>query len=923
MGGDTVREEQEVNIPEQAMNISELNSVPKKADDNSEFVTPMESPVLGSTVIEGPVVESPTRVITLDVLESKGKKVELSSQASTQTDIIELGETLEVAQLRRSTTSPSLEEEDSLQSVDINSSPVSLSSPPLPNVPVKNTLQSTIQSVGTYKRDWLLRLFESEFFNAHLAVSYLHQYSETTGIQHYLCERIWRDVPIHEISFFIPQLCHLAVHGTEKTRAEEFVSVVYLLMRISRRCRHSAMVILWCFENYWLEYPTNQRITHVLQQIQGAVFGPKHANLQRSERINNLPSLEVSMIGFGLMLLGVTNLGLVESMGPLILMQSGQLEPVDILQQQSPSRINSSISSPSLHRRESTASLSLSMSPSVEELHLGKAFGKTLKQFINTASSAMGVKKQRVSTDQAVNSVFVYTAEMQFVVSLIDISRRMCAVEKKSRKRTLAAELNVLNGSLPAKVCLPLWCCSEDQEHDRILRIVPEEASTLNSAERVPLLLFIEVLSSENTCGIEELLKLRDSAPSPPSISSDVMSQSGSSAISEEDTSNNTNLKPFVYNTGTGDDYSERMRTAAVMLAQLSRQAADPKADKSALEHIRSRLIVEMETIEKEQSKRSRNDSSVSLPYIVDTEQQKIREDPSVAALGEDWELKTARIRENSPFGHLDGWRLVSVIAKSGTDMRQEHLACQLIETMQRIWQEEELDLWVRPLKVLVAADGGGLIETVANSLSLHSIRKAGLARTKGELFTLKDHFVRTFGPVTSPDYLAAVDAFVSSLAGYSLVTFVLSLKDRHNGNILLDSHGHLVHIDFGFMLGNSPGGNYVTFETAPFKLTAEYLDLMESVPGAMEQFRQRFLQGYLGLRKAHERVELSIQGLLRNSRMPALEKSALEQLRTRLVLGLTGKQVETYVDRQITLSAHNMLTRLYDTFQYYSNGIL
>ena len=46
----------------------------------------------------------------------------------------------------------------------------------------------------------------------------------------------------------------------------------------------------------------------------------------------------------------------------------------------------------------------------------------------------------------------------------------------------------------------------------------------------------------------------------------------------------------------------------------------------------------------------------------------------------------------------------------------------------------------------------------------------------------------------------------------------MIMIRDRHNGNILLDMNGNIIHIDFGFILGISPGN--LSFENAPFKLT-------------------------------------------------------------------------------------------------------
>lgn len=57
------------------------------------------------------------------------------------------------------------------------------------------------------------------------------------------------------------------------------------------------------------------------------------------------------------------------------------------------------------------------------------------------------------------------------------------------------------------------------------------------------------------------------------------------------------------------------------------------------------------------------------------------------------------------------------------------------------------------------------------------------------------------------------------------MVQYLFQIKDRHNNNILIDNYGHIIHIDFSFIISSSPG--MFGFEKAPFKLTKDYVDLM------------------------------------------------------------------------------------------------
>ena len=173
--------------------------------------------------------------------------------------------------------------------------------------------------------------------------------------------------------------------------------------------------------------------------------------------------------------------------------------------------------------------------------------------------------------------------------------------------------------------------------------------------------------------------------------------------------------------------------------------------------------------------------------------------DPSATRLKEPWETKVSKIKQFSPYGHLEGWNLHSCIVKCGDDLRQEVLAYQLLKQFQNIWREEKLDLWLRPYHVVIVSDDSGFIELISNTVSLHQAKKQSK-------LSLLGYFIQEFGSMSSETFLAAQKNFVHSLSAYSLFCYFVQVKDRHNGNILLDNVGHIIHIDYGFMLSHSPG---------------------------------------------------------------------------------------------------------------------
>jgi phosphatidylinositol 4-kinase len=191
------------------------------------------------------------------------------------------------------------------------------------------------------------------------------------------------------------------------------------------------------------------------------------------------------------------------------------------------------------------------------------------------------------------------------------------------------------------------------------------------------------------------------------------------------------------------------MRTAAIMLTQLD--AGMSKLSREEIMSIKSKIIASMQSMEEHTAYAGVSGEAGERKLENDLKTSGMgsnSDDPSAANLGEDWASRKERIRKSSPYGSHPNWDLFSVIAKTGNDLRQEAFACQLIQAIQKVWIDSDVDVWVKRMRILITNDSSGLVETITNGLSVHSIKKSltnasitSGSNPKATIASLSDHF--------------------------------------------------------------------------------------------------------------------------------------------------------------------------------------
>jgi len=254
-----------------------------------------------------------------------------------------------------------------------------------------------------------------------------------------------------------------------------------------------------------------------------------------------------------------------------------------------------------------------------------------------------------------------------------------------------------------------------------------------------------------------------------------------------------------------------------------------------------------------------------------------------------------------------------SAIFKVGDDCRQDVLALQLISAFRGIFHNVGLDVYVNPYRVTATAPGCGVIDVLPNSISRDML---GREAVNG----LYDYFISKYGGEDSIGFQEARSNFVKSMAAYSVITWLLQFKDRHNGNIMIDDAGHILHIDFGFCFDIVPGG--VKFERAPFKLTKEMVAVMGGPEAqSYKWFEELCCKAFLASRQHSEHLVQMVIVML-DSGLPCFKPTTIQHLRARFVPEKNEREASDFMKGLIAKSYDSFATKGYDQFQLLTNGI-
>lgn len=527
-----------------------------------------------------------------------------------------------------------------------------------------------------------------------------------------------------------------------------------------------------------------------------------------------------------------------------------------------------------------------------------------------------------------------------FITCMTDICERLRFIEKDLRKQLLKKYLTEL--VVPPFAYLPL--CSSLDTFGYILRASPREAHAFSTKARCPALMLFEVEEhSDKSVDMasflsQDLCEYEESAIECPRahVNNDISDIKGGNNNSNTGEREAVAQLPSRFQVlANSQNFVEIWEAEGSGIRNIKRKMADEKLHEHSFDEVSLGSF--------------RSSNAASTSRLEENASNAVNASPSTTAGGgtgggamkpllneELFDVKAARIKAASPYGHLSGWKLDGLIAKSNDDVRQEVFIMQMISYFKKSFHAAGISPWLHTYRIMSTTKSTGLIELITNASSIDGLKKkAGFPGTLRKYYELTYGYVQSQGKgsgksqgqgteVQPVAFTEAINEFVKSMAGYSIVAYLLGIKDRHNGNIMIDSAGHVIHIDFGFVLGLAPGKAF-SMEKAPYKLTEELVDVMGGPTSpAFDDFVKFCAEALISARQHADDICTLMEIMSYRSNYPAFKynPNAIADFRSKLFLHLPDEKMLKVAKKLAMKSYKHSGTDFYDTFQVMTNGI-
>lgn len=280
-------------------------------------------------------------------------------------------------------------------------------------------------------------------------------------------------------------------------------------------------------------------------------------------------------------------------------------------------------------------------------------------------------------------------------------------------------------------------------------------------------------------------------------------------------------------------------------------------------------------------------------------------------------EKQLKRIRATTMYSIYYTWTLKNYIVKVGEDVRQEQFAMQLIKEFDFIFKKAKLPLKLTTYEIIPIGPDACQIEMIQDAITIDNLKKILFEKYNRSisLFEFFDlHFQQNLKTIRIN--------FLNSLVAYSLLCYFLQIKDRHNGNIMINTEGSMIHIDFGYLFTQAPGKGIKLEEKVPFKLIGEYIAVLGDQVGL---FVRLFHKGFRAIIDNKERLQSLVR--IESLSLYPIEclndfEKAIEEFTERLTPPTNKKQRRMFIDNLIQDALDNWKSRWYDIFQKCCEGI-